>query len=325
VHVNLGQAIFGGQDTGGAGVDYLVQIENLLGSAFNDTLAGDGGANLLSGGLGDDLLDGLGGADRMEGGKGDDTFWVDDAGDRVIERPGGGVDTVATTLLSYRLTSDVENLSYAGTGDFSGTGNELANGIIGGAGNDILNGGRGGDTLSGGLGNDTASYAGAGAGIVASLANPAANTGDAAGDSYISIENLEGSRYGDVLTGDSGNNRLAGGRGQDTLTGGSGYDTFVFDQALVAGNVDTIVDFTQGHDGFVLSLSAFANAGPAGLLFGSAFHIGAAAHDMDDRIIYNDASGKLMYDPDGTGTQAAATFAVVSTGLALTEYDFRLV
>src|SRR6185295_14112803 len=81
------------------------------------------------------------------------------------------------------------------------------------------------DSLDGGIGTDTASYATAGAGVAARLAAPAGNTGDAAGDSYVSIENLTGTNFADTLTGDGNANVLAGLDGNDTLIGGAGADS----------------------------------------------------------------------------------------------------
>ena len=72
VTVNL--SISGQQNTVGAGMDTLVSIENLIGSDYNDTLTGDGNANVLQGGLGNDVLNGGGGDDVLIGGKGDDTL-----------------------------------------------------------------------------------------------------------------------------------------------------------------------------------------------------------------------------------------------------------
>ena len=79
---------------------------------------------------------------------------MDNLLDVVVEAAGGGTDTVRTTLASYTLGADVENLAFTGTGGFAGTGNALANAITGGAGNDTLAGGLGADSLTGGLGAD---------------------------------------------------------------------------------------------------------------------------------------------------------------------------
>ncbi|MGF0337876.1 calcium-binding protein, partial [Ectopseudomonas toyotomiensis] len=101
-----------------------------------------------------DRLNGREGADIMIGGAGDDIYWVDHVGDRVLEFAGEGIDQVRTTLTSYTLGANLENLWYYGTGSFTGTGNALDNSMVSGAGNDRLNGGAGNDRLIGGGGDD---------------------------------------------------------------------------------------------------------------------------------------------------------------------------
>ncbi|MEV3819371.1 DUF5801 repeats-in-toxin domain-containing protein [Aeromonas dhakensis] len=84
------------QITGGAGRDSLSNMENLIGSMFNDSLTGDGNANVLSGlagndiligGGGDDMLIGGAGSDTMTGGTGKDTF-------KLMAGDAGGIDTI---------------------------------------------------------------------------------------------------------------------------------------------------------------------------------------------------------------------------------------
>ncbi|MGQ3209906.1 MAG: pre-peptidase C-terminal domain-containing protein [Shinella sp.] len=130
--------------------------------------------------------------------------------------------------------------------------------LSGGGGNDVLVGGIGADKLEGGSGTDVASYKDATSGVVASLANPSLNSGEAKGDTYSSIEGLTGSAHADILSGDSGANRLSGaagndklygGAGADELYGGSGADTFLFksykDSIITAR--DVIYDFSQSQ------------------------------------------------------------------------------
>ncbi|MDZ3991818.1 peroxidase family protein [Pseudomonas sp. Teo4] len=253
----------------------------LSGLAGNDTLNGLGGMDQLFGGLGNDILNGGSendvlngedgndtlngglGADTMNGGAGDDTFVVDNVGDVVTEAAGGGTDLVQTTLASYTLGANVENLTFTGTGNFTGIGNTQANILRGGAGNDTLNGGAGADQMIGGAGNDTyvvdagdvvvegtnagtdtvltslASYTLAanvenltytGVGNFTAIGNGLANiiTGGAGNDTLSGDggnDIVTGNAGNDTLNGDGGNDQLFGGLGTDTLSGGGGDDT----------------------------------------------------------------------------------------------------
>jgi len=156
-----------------AGSDTLVGFENVVGSTGDDDIRGDEGDNVLTGLAGNDTLIGRGGADTMTGGLGDDTYGVDDVGDVVVESANEGTDTINCRINAYTLGAGVERIVFLGAGDFVGTGNELANrliggggadtlfggggvdSVIGGAGNDFLDGGSGGDVLEGGAGDDT--------------------------------------------------------------------------------------------------------------------------------------------------------------------------
>ena len=119
----------------------------------NDKLIGTNASDTLNGGKG---------ADSMTGGLGSDTYYVDNAGDKVIESKSVGTDTVYSSI-SFILGSNVENLNLTGKAALNGTGNALNNILIGNsaanklsglAGNDILNGGLGKDILTGGNGKD---------------------------------------------------------------------------------------------------------------------------------------------------------------------------
>jgi Ca2+-binding RTX toxin-like protein len=127
---------------------------NLTGNALDNALTGNAAANTLVGNAGNDTLNGGAGGDSMVGGEGDDYYVVDAAGDKVVETAGNGTDRVDTSLASYTLAANVENLRYTGASAFTGTGNELANTIQSGAGNDVLSGGAGDDVLNGGAGSD---------------------------------------------------------------------------------------------------------------------------------------------------------------------------
>src|SRR6185369_15724722 len=143
--VTVSLAIVGPQDTGGAGIDTLSSIENLIGSWSSDTLTGNAFSN---------IIDGSGSTDTMIGGAGSDTYIVDMTGDVVVESAGEGTDTVRASA-SYSLSANVENLVLTNGGDINGTGNALDNRLTGNDGNNVLNGGAGADTMAGGLGDDT--------------------------------------------------------------------------------------------------------------------------------------------------------------------------
>jgi Ca2+-binding RTX toxin-like protein len=130
-------------------------IENirLLGAAALNA-AGSADANLLEGNSGANTLDGRGDADTLVGGKGNDTYYVDNAGDIIVEYAKEGVDTVIASI-THELAPEVEKLVMAaGAGNIGGTGNALNNTIIGNEGDNSLNGKGGADTLKGGQGND---------------------------------------------------------------------------------------------------------------------------------------------------------------------------
>ncbi|MFC5708257.1 peroxidase family protein [Aeromonas eucrenophila] len=247
--------------TGTAGNDVLI------GLGGNDVLNGLAGIDQLFGGAGDDILDGGLGADLMDGGAGNDTFVVDNAGDSVTEALGDGTDLVRTSLASYTLAANVENLTYTGLGSFSGTGNALANTITGGIGNDVLNGGDGDDTLNGGLGTDVMNGGTGNDTYVVDVATDVVVEGVNSGTdtvrtslaSYVlgaNVENLTytglgnfsgtGNTLANIITGGAGNDVLNGGAGADRLVGNAGNDTYVVDVATdvvvegVNGGTDTV-------------------------------------------------------------------------------------
>ncbi|AMR64859.1 hypothetical protein A0T30_00225 [Aquipseudomonas alcaligenes] len=211
------------QSTGGSGLDTLISIENLSGSAYNDSLIGNSANNKLSGGAGNDILNGGAGADNMIGGDGSDTFFVDNTGDVVNESNAslsiGGTDIVNSYLSKYTLGANIENGRITASGTASLTGNSLNNILYAGAGNNVLNGGSG---------SDTASYFYASSAVTISLASTAAQTTSGSGsDTLTAIENLTGSNYNDKLTGNSAGNKLIGGLGSDVLNGGAGADNMI--------------------------------------------------------------------------------------------------
>ncbi|QNM95695.1 calcium-binding protein [Chitinimonas koreensis] len=234
--VTASLAITTAQDTGGAGIDTLTSIENLVGGGGNDRLTGNALANRLDGGMGSDTL---------SGGAGNDTYLVDAAGDVVVETSALAteIDTVIARISGYTLSSNVENLTLE-VEALAGSGNELANVLRGNAGNNVLLGGLGDDTLFGGLGDDvldgngsgqpttdpgqggrdTADYSGLGGALTIDLRISAVQNTGAGADQLIGIENIVGGAGNDSLIGNAADNSLAGGEGNDTLVGGGGSD-----------------------------------------------------------------------------------------------------
>ncbi|WP_114008007.1 beta strand repeat-containing protein [Cohaesibacter intestini] len=130
---------------------------SITGNSGNNVLNGAAGNDTLRGGAGNDIFLDNSGADRMIGGVGNDVYYVDDAGDTIEEVAGAGIDMVYSYLsIALRDKSQyVENLQLLGSGNLIGTGNGLANTIMGNSGNNILNGAFGDDILRGGSGNDS--------------------------------------------------------------------------------------------------------------------------------------------------------------------------
>ena len=265
------------------------------------TLLGTAGADTLTGGDGNDILDGGLGNDRLFGGLGNDY-------------------------------------------------------LVGRDGDDYLDGGVNYDQMDGGSGNDT--Y------VVDHLGDYIIERIDGGTDTVLSsvgwtlipeVENLvltgAGSIHGtgswrdNQLTGNIGDNRLDGregndlidgGQGADTLIGGLGADVFAFTTPLglegvvfapevqPVGNVDTIVDFAVGEDRIAVDDGVFAGL-VAGVLPVEAFRVGTAAEDADDRIIYDSATGNLLYDADGAGGADTVLFATLQPNLPLVANDFIVI
>jgi Ca2+-binding RTX toxin-like protein len=124
------------------------------GTSGDDTLTGTAGADTLNGFAGNDRLDGLGAADTMSGSTGDDTYFVDNAGDIIIEPGSGGTDSMFSSV-SRTLEPYVNNLTLTGTDPINGSGNVYPNRMTGNAAANALNGKGDNDTIDGKGGNDS--------------------------------------------------------------------------------------------------------------------------------------------------------------------------
>lgn len=240
--------------------------DNLQGAGSSDTLVGNSGNDRLNGGSGDDT---------MTGGAGNDTYTVSGNGDVVTEQFNQGMDLVISYLSSYTLGANVENLTLQGTGNSSGSGNELANRVNGNSGdnhlygfagvdvlrgldgNDVLDGGADSDILMGGAGNDTYIVDDAGtvineapggiddggtdtveASITFTLGNHVENlilTGNAA------INGI-GNALDNVITGNDEVNIIKGMDGADRLNGKGGADRMLGGSGNDVYYVDNVGD-----------------------------------------------------------------------------------
>ena len=273
------------QDTGGAGTDTLVNIEGLYGTAYADTLTGDGGANTLTGSGGDDTLDGGAGNDSLSGGAGDD-FLHGGAGDDLLIG-GDGVDTLSYGDAGSGVVIDLSKPYAQDTGGAGVDSVQEVENLIGSDFNDVLTGDGGANRLRGGLGDDvldggaglqdTADYSDATAAVKVNLSlTTQQNTGGAGADTLSNVENLTGSDFNDTLSGNGGDNALIGGAGSDTLRGGAGNDRL--DGGAGAGDTADYADAGAGVT-VDLSLAGAQNTGGAGVdtlveienLTGSAF------------------------------------------------------
>ena len=257
------------------------------GSTKGVTLTGTEGADTLFGGPGNDTLDGRGGNDRLYGLDGNDY-------------------------------------------------------LFGGAGDAFLDGGSNYDHMDGGAGNDTyvvdhvndyivERYDGGTDTVLSSISYQIINSeienltliGDAAidGIGHYGDNRLTGNGAANRLDGGWGNDIIDGKGGNDVLVGGPGADAFVFTTAIGVGNVDTILDFEAGTEWIALDDAVFVGLAP-GALDPSAFVVGTAAADADDRIIYDPTTGVLSFDADGVGGADAIAFAVLQPNLDLSAAAF---
>jgi serralysin len=257
---------------------------------------------------------------------------------------GPGTDTATYAASAASINASLAT-GHGGGGDAQGDTLINIESLTGSAFNDTLEGNTGNNVLAGGVGIDLASFEHAAAGVNVSLAVTAAqNTLGAGTDKLSGFENLTGSAFNDTLTGNGLANRIDGGAGNDTLQGGIGTDTlkggvgndmltggtdadaFVFNTALNAlTNVDDITDFEVGTDQIVLENSIFTKLAATATLSADFFHVGAGAADLNDFIIYDDATGALYYDSNGSASGNQIQFAHLNTGLTLTHTDFFVV
>ncbi len=289
------------------GIDHL----DTFGTGFDDHILGGSGNDFLGGQTGSDFYDGAGGNDTLQGGQGGDTLFGGTGNDRFevfqfwgstgiqddVVRGGAGRDNLSLDIqsiatigysLSLARPNVVQNLagvlSFAGIEQITFSGSIHADTVTGGAYGDLIGGNDGDDRLFGAGGNDT-------------------------------------------VSGGYGYDRIDGGAGADVLVGGGDYDMFLFSTPPLTGEVDRINDFTDsgyfGRDVIALRSAAFAGL-TNGPLAAADFVLGTTAQDTSDRILYDQSTGQVWYDADGTGGTAAVHFIDITPKPVLVATDFLI-
>ena len=314
-----------GNNAGDAAGDVYTNIQNLIGSNFADILAGNAGVNVIQGLDGDDILVGRAGADQLDGGNGADrASYITSASGVLVDLAflGGNTgDAAGDTFTSIEglegssfnddLRGDANAntiLGHAGNDTIYGRdGNDT---LFGENGNDFLIGGAGADVLDGGAGQDRAQYHQAVAGLKADLVSSFVNTGEAAGDTYVSIEDLFGSNFDDTLSGDDlanvisgygGNDTLFGRGGADVLLGGDGDDNLIGGAGVDTYNGGNGIDRVQYQDSLVglrvdLQVSATNTGDAAGETYTLIEDVvGSSGHDS----LFGNAGDNKLYGFDG--------------------------
>ncbi len=327
---------------GDASGDSVINIENLLGGAGDDTFTGNADANLLDGGGGSDTLRGGDGDDELHGGAGGDIL---DGGAHI------GGDVASYALSSAGVTIDLADDGSMGTGGHA-AGDKLQNiehligsafadelygsagdnSLVGGADNDNLRGGGGDDSLVGGAGadeldggedTDLADYSASSRGVYVDLTNGFGAGGSADGDQLRNIENLIGGVGADTLLGDAADNELAGGAGDDRLVGGAGADTLSGDDNASGGDSadysasDAAVtvnlvsgDYTSGSGGTAAGdrLKGIEN------LLGSKYADSLTGDHGANSLVGNDGDDILDGDADPNTDSPGADFLLGGAG-----------
>lgn len=346
-------------------------LDQLFGGTGNDTLDGRGDDDRLYGQQGDDKLTGGTGVDIALYFSAIEQFSIRQTSAENYEvsdtKDTEGTDTLtaveylqfvdaAPVAIDTLVSPGNDVMTGTGANDFlaGGAGDDTLSGL---GGNDTLLGGLGKDTLDGGLGNDIingggdidwAYYNSAKGGVKINLTLlTSQNTLNAGSDTLSNIENLLGSNYRDILSGNAsanifksgagydsinggtGNDILNGQTGNDVLTGALGKDIFQLTTALNAKtNIDRITDFSVTDDTIQIENSVFTSLSKTGTLAAGQFKSGAgltAAADINDYVIYNSSTGALYYDAAGKGGAAAVQIATLGVGLALTYMDFVVI
>ena len=357
------------QNTIGAGVDTILNFENLFGSLYDDWLWGTSADNRVDGYLGNDILFGRSGEDALWGGNGDDI--LDGGADHDYLNGGAGNDTASYLTSTYgvnvSLSAGVEyvysNADIGGYGTGPSTGDTLysienligsffddtlrgdnsANQLNAGAGNDVIEArggddviiaglGNGADRYDGGTGTDLLRFDGVSSNLTINLlarSNQVAGT-DVGVDQIVNIENIESGSGNDTIFGDNQANHIMGGDGADRITGRSGADLLYGeggDDLLNGGSgADTLdggtgTDLLQGNGGndvFVFAqgygADTIADFSAGDVIDLTSFGFDSFVDDVMDLISFTKAGLSLIFDRGDSLTLSNVTMAEFDSG-----------
>ncbi|MEH1889917.1 MAG: calcium-binding protein [Nostoc sp.] len=307
------------------------------------------GNNLLSGGDGNDTIKAsTTGNDTIDGGTGNDLLAYFAYFGNYTK---GITSTFNATTNSGLITDGTHRVSYKNIERSYIIGTKYDDLIVGSNGNDTIDGGDGGnDTIDGGIGNDLLSVGNYynSTKRITSTFNATTNSGsitdgtnrviyknierlDIPGTQYDDLivgsngdDTLDGSDGNDILIGGKGNDILIGGKGNDSLIGGSGTDTFAFNS--FNQGIDRLDDFKATNELIQVTADGFGGGLSIGSLKTSQFTLGASATTSTQRFIYNNITGALFFDQDGSASAfTQVQFAQLSAGLSLTKNNFAVV
>ncbi|WP_250855358.1 calcium-binding protein, partial [Anabaena sp. PCC 7938] len=299
---------------GGTGSNQNITLGNVSQSALRaehfifatTAIEGTAGADALTGNAGSNTLNGMASADAMTGRTGDDFYTVDNVGDSVNELPGGGFDTVRSSV-SYTLTANVENLTLSATAAIDGTGNDQVNRLVGNSADNVLDGKGGMDVLVGGAGND--SY------VVDNQADRVIEQASEGIDTVRSavsytlgnnIENLTltgtdainatGNALANMLNGNAANNLIDGAAGADTMAGAAGDDTYFVDNT---GDV-VIESLNDGIDTVITSVNYTLGANVENLTL--AYGVTSGGGNALDNMLNGNSAANTLSGGGGNDT-----------------------
>ena len=348
-------------DGGWATGDTLVDIEKIIGTDYDDHIIMGSGANTIDGGAGADTLNGGEGADTLNGGAGDDTLHGGLGADALGGGSGFDIATfqsaVTINLQSGYRAGEAVGDTYVSIEQYNGSaysdtmvasnlqGARFAGGdgvdyLYGGNQGDWLQGGRGADYINGGAGSDTVSYADAAYGITAEMyfdgeashgyTEGKITAGEWGTDTLVSIENVEGSAFGDYLIGDERANTFWGLGGDDTLVGdreggpqgsadtmyggagndsiligasdtaygGQGHDTASFVGGPIYINYSTNTFTVGGQSIWIAEFEAYMGTGGSDTVFGAAYGETISLGNGND-YLYGQGGDDFLYTGAG--------------------------